>query len=195
VATSTKKEQAAAAAEQQDQEQASSPRLVKYMGAADVRVIEKGDDFGGTLSEGLPKTLEWNWDNRHVVDVTEAGLTDAQVETLLAYEGHSGAEFKDVTDMERIPVNRAQQLWRGAKPNARLERDAELPTVDTALVTDEEAKRDPFGAGGGSSSGTSDTGTGGTTGGTTAGGGGTAAAGGSAGGGGGTANLGGNTAG
>lgn len=172
------------------QDQRGAPRLIKYMGASDVRIIEKGNDFGGTLSEGLPKTLRWDWENKHVVDVAELGLTDTQVEVLLDYEGLEGKEFKDVSDLERIPVNLAQVLWRGAKPNAKLEADAELPQVDTALVTDEERKRDPFGSGGGSSSGTSQSGisTGGT-GGTTAG---EATSGGSAGGS--TGNTGGTTA-
>jgi hypothetical protein len=174
--------------EESEQPQESSPRLIKYMGSSDTRIIEKGDDFDGTLADGLPATLQWDWDNRHVVDVTELGLSDAQVEVLLDYEGLEGKEFKEVTGLERIPVNLAQQLWRGAKPNARLSADTVLPDVDTALVTEEEAKRDPFGSGGGSTSPSAVSGTStGTTGGTTA-------TGGTGGGGGSTGNTGGTTA-
>lgn len=123
-------------------------RRVKYMGAADIRIINAGDDFGGTLQKGLPATLRWDWKNRHIVDVEAAGLSKVQIEVLLDYEGPEGPEFRDVTNDERIPVNRAQMLWRGAKPDARLSEDEELPGVDTAELTDEERKRNPTWSGG-----------------------------------------------
>lgn len=89
---------------------------VKYMGTSDVRRIEKGADFGGQLSKeaALSVDLQWDWDNNHIIDTEEESFSDVSDEfwDLLL---ESGTEFKDVTDMRRVPTNGAQQMWKGAK--------------------------------------------------------------------------------
>jgi hypothetical protein len=112
-------------------------RLIKYMGASDVRRIAKGEDFGGQLADPIESDLEWNWDNNHVVDVDEAGLSEDALDLLLALPlvdpvivnpktgepvdiggvpyPQGAKEFKDVTGLKKHPVNLASSLWRGVK--------------------------------------------------------------------------------
>ena len=105
--------------------------LVKYMGSADVRVISKGDTFNGLLPDGLSADLRWDWSNHHILDLGEAGLSQDEIDLVL--EDGDGRDFKDVTGKDRVPPNLAQQIFRGAKPHARLAPDAELPEQDTTL--------------------------------------------------------------
>ena len=81
---------------------------VKYMGSADIRRLEKGEDFGGRLGEPLDRDIEWNWDNKHVIDTEEFSSVDDEFWSLLLDD----PEFKDVSGMKRIPTNGAQQTWR-----------------------------------------------------------------------------------
>lgn len=88
---------------------------VKYMGLADVRKLEKGEDFGGRLNKdyALDRDIEWNWENNHVIDTDEVEGVDDEFWTLLLEE----PDFKDVTDMKRIPTNEAQRTWRAMGKN------------------------------------------------------------------------------
>lgn len=97
---------------------------IKYMGSADVRRLEKGEHFGGRLNEkyALDGDIEWNWENNHVINTdNHPGVDEEFWKLLLEIEfpeenesGLSGKEFKDVTDLKRIPTNAAQQTWRAA---------------------------------------------------------------------------------
>lgn len=82
---------------------------IKYMGNADVRRLEKGEDFGGRLGEPLDGEIEWNWDNNHVIDTDDHSSADEEFWNLLLED----PDFKNVTDLKRIPTNAAQQTWRG----------------------------------------------------------------------------------
>jgi hypothetical protein len=82
---------------------------IKYMGNADVRRLEKGEDFGGRLGEPLDRDIEWNWDNNHVIDTEDFDGVDEEFWNLLIEE----SDFKDVTGLKRVPTNEAQQMWRG----------------------------------------------------------------------------------
>lgn len=81
---------------------------IKYMGNADNRILEKGTDFGGRLGEPLDREIEWNWDNNHVIDTEDFDGVDEEFWSLLLDE----PDFKDVTNLKRIPTNEAQQMWR-----------------------------------------------------------------------------------
>ncbi len=83
---------------------------IKYLGSSHTRRLEKGENFGGRLAEPLSQDVEWTLDNGHLVDTSELGLSDAALELLLEDE-----DFKDVSDLQRIPTSLGQQLWRGAK--------------------------------------------------------------------------------
>lgn len=80
---------------------------IKYMGRSDVRVIEKNEDFGGQLAEKTTKEIRWDWDNKHIIDTDEVGLSETAVTLLLL-----DPELKDVSNLDRIPTNEAQQIWR-----------------------------------------------------------------------------------
>ena len=105
---------------------------IKYMGTADVRKLEKGEDFGGQLATPLDRDIEWNWDNRHVIDTEEIGLSEAVVTLLLEQD-----DFKDVSGQERIPVNEAQKLWKQMRGT---EVDPSVKSSGTAETDESEAK-------------------------------------------------------
>lgn len=130
---------------------------IKYMGNADVRRLEKGENFGGQLSKeaSLDRDIEWNWENNHIIDTDEdayAGLSEDVISLLL--DKSMDGEFKDVTDLSRVPTNAAQQMWRGAPKTE--EADPSVKASGTA-ETDETSQ-----AGSGPSE-ASDTGTAGGT--------------------------------
>jgi hypothetical protein len=83
-------------------------KLIKYMGAADERSISKSDTFGGRLSDGAGADLVWNRDNHFIVDAEELGMSDEAVDLLL-----EDADFRDVTDLKRIPSNDNEVLFLG----------------------------------------------------------------------------------
>lgn len=83
-------------------------RQVKYMGSADVRRLEKGEDFGGRLAEGIFSDIEWTRDNRFIIDTDEAGLSEEAV-TLLLKE----PDFRDITDLKRRPLSENERLFGG----------------------------------------------------------------------------------
>lgn len=80
---------------------------IKYMGPSDVRTLAKGEDFGGQLATPLDRDIVWDWDNKHVIDTDDFGLSEGVAELILEQP-----DFKDVTDLDRIPVNEAQKLWK-----------------------------------------------------------------------------------
>lgn len=83
---------------------------IKFMGSSHVHTLGKGDDFGGQLSEGLSKDVTFNRENNWVVDTDDAGLSEAAVKVLT-----DSGDFKDVSDLDRIPVNEHQKLFLGMK--------------------------------------------------------------------------------
>lgn len=91
---------------------------IKYMGTSDVRRLEKGETFNGQLSDelALPVDLQWDDDNHFVINTDDDKFSDVDDEfwTLLLEEG----EFKDVSDLKRIPPSEGQKLWRGMKESA-----------------------------------------------------------------------------
>lgn len=90
------------------------PRI-KYMGTADERIIEKGDNFGGRLADGLTAELKFDRSNNWVVDTDELGLSEDAVALLLEDDG-----FKDVSNLARVPANEHQKIFlgmRGSEPN------------------------------------------------------------------------------
>ena len=97
---------------------------VKYMGSADVRLIEAGENFGGRLATPVAETLRWDKDNNWVVDTDEAGLSAEAVALLLQEAG-----FLDVSDKEVIPVNVHQSTFLGMKDAEPVE----APAVETAV--------------------------------------------------------------
>ncbi len=85
-------------------------KRIKFMGISHEHSLMQGDDFGGQLSEGLPQTIVFDRSNNWIVDAEETGLSDSAIEVLL-----NTSEFKDVSDMERIPLNRNQTTFLGMK--------------------------------------------------------------------------------
>lgn len=83
---------------------------VKYMGSADVRLVESGEDFAGRLATPIDSTVRWDKDNSWVVDTEEVGLSPEAV-ALLVEE----PDFQDVTGLERVPVNLVQSIFYGLK--------------------------------------------------------------------------------
>lgn len=84
---------------------------IKYMGTADVRRIEKSDNFNGRLAEKIGVDLEWNWENNHVIDTDDDKYSDIgdEVWELVLSEPN----MKDVSDLQRIPLGEAERMWRG----------------------------------------------------------------------------------
>lgn len=101
---------------------------VKYMGSADVRLIEAGEDFAGRLATPVQETVEWNKDNGWVVDTDEVGLSAEAVELLV----EEGQGFLDVSGLERVPVNQVQAIFYGLK---------DAPEAPVAEVTENPAPR------------------------------------------------------
>ncbi len=75
----------------------SSKTKIKFVGDVDVRVIEKGETWGGRLSEPLDKELRWDWSNNHLLETDD--LSAEALELLLEDD-----EFVDVTNAKTIPV-------------------------------------------------------------------------------------------
>lgn len=92
-------------------------RKIKYLGSSHVREIAKGTNFGGRLAEPTTKDIEWNLKNNHLIDSDDVELSDTALDLLL-----EDPEFKDVSDMARVPTSLGQQLWQGAK---KTEHDAQ----------------------------------------------------------------------
>lgn len=85
------------------------PRI-KYMGTADVRYIQAGNDFGGRLATPTPKDVVWDQHNNFIVDTDELGLSSEAVELLL-----TDSEFLSVEGMEKIPLSEGDKMFRGMR--------------------------------------------------------------------------------
>lgn len=81
---------------------------IKYMGLADVRLLERGEDWSGRLADPLTSDLVFDRSNNWIVDTGEAGLSDEAVALLL-----EDSEFKDVSSLKRIPANQHQRTFLG----------------------------------------------------------------------------------
>lgn len=141
---------------------------IKYMGSADVRRIDKGEKFGGRLPDGLEATLEFTRENSFVVDTSELGLSEEALSLLL-----SEPDFKDVTDMKRVPVSMNEKIFGGLQDPVTAEDLAADPDADknAAEVGDTKQTEPVTGkksgsAGGGSGGGAGTTTVGGSTAGT-----------------------------
>jgi hypothetical protein len=102
------------------------------MGMSHIHQLDKGYTFGGQLSEGIPKAVEFNRENGWVVDTEDAGLSDEAVALILA-----DSDFKDVTDAKRVPTNLHQQTFLGM-PKSEASDDSDDP--DAPLGSDAENK-------------------------------------------------------
>jgi hypothetical protein len=86
----------------------ATERKIKYVGDADVRRIEAGDDFGGRLADPLEEDLEWSWDNNHLLTANIRG----DVADLLLEDSEN---FVDVANVDVIPVAKVAARRRAAK--------------------------------------------------------------------------------
>lgn len=105
---------------------------IKYLGTAHVRRVDKGTDFGGRLAEPLTADIVWDLDHHHLVDTDDLGLSEEAVELLL-----EDPNFRDVSDLKRIPSSLGEQLWRGA-PKTVHDAQGDVPAVG------ESEARPPF---------------------------------------------------
>lgn len=102
---------------------------IKYMGSADVRRLNAGENFGGRLATPLSESVVWNAENNWVVDTDEAGLS-AEAVALLSKE----VGFLDVSDLELVPVNDNQKIFRGmSDPEPVVVEKAAEPVSDAAV--------------------------------------------------------------
>lgn len=123
---------------------------LKFMGTSHEHHLDKGDDFGGRISEGIPQAVVFNRDNNWVVDTDEVGLS-AEAAAVLTESG----DFKDVTDLKRIPANEHQRIFMAmgaSEPNVA---DGAVPGEDKPegnepAVGSTEADPDPTTTTGGS---------------------------------------------
>jgi len=90
---------------------------IKYMGSADIREIKSGTDASGQLQEKLPTDLVWDRDNNWLIDTSDDKYKGVAQEfwDLLLEGDASGKEFKDVSELKRIPTNEHQQIFLGMK--------------------------------------------------------------------------------
>lgn len=110
-------------------------RKIKYMGSSDIHFIDAGENWSGELAEPLSKRVQWDWDNNHVVDAEEAGLSDEALELLL----EDSENFRDVTDLKRVPRGQADKLWRGQRDNTNTNL-VSAPPPPTGASDDEDAE-------------------------------------------------------
>lgn len=110
-------------------------KQIKFMGSSHIHTLEKGDNFGGRLGEGIPKKVVFDTDNSWVVDAAEVGLTDAAVDVLI-----ESGDFKDVTGMERIPTNLHQQIFLSMPASEKV---AAVADADEEKPEDDEPATDP----------------------------------------------------
>lgn len=86
----------------------SGGRLIKYMGSADVRILERNDDAGGTLPP-LPFPIRFKRSNNWTVDTAKLPEVDSVWWDHLTEHDN----FKDVTDYKVKPLNAHQTTFLG----------------------------------------------------------------------------------
>lgn len=133
-------------------------KQIKYLGTAHIRLLEKGESWNKRLKDGLSKDVSWSIDNHFLVDTEEAGLSDDAVELLL-----EDPEFKDVTDLQRIPVSAAENLWHGIRDKSFDRTDPRVDADGVFHSTLVDGGSDDVTATGASATGTGTTTTGGST--------------------------------
>lgn len=117
---------------------------IKFMGSSHRHTLEKGDDFGGRLSEGIPKTVVFDKSNNWVVDSDEVGLSEDAVKILVDV-----GDVKDVSELKTIPPNEHQKIFLGMKsgeanedaddePRGQNLPDGEEPAQGTTEVDDDD---------------------------------------------------------
>lgn len=84
---------------------ATNTRKIKYLGDSDNRIINQGETFNGQYPDGLPTELCWSWANQHLIEVD---LPPDALALLL-----EDPEFRDVTDMSRVPAAAVAQRRHG----------------------------------------------------------------------------------
>lgn len=113
--------------------------LVKYLGSADVRRLEKGEKFGGRLADPLSKDVEWSRENGFVVNTDDLDLSEDAVSLLL-----SEPDFKDVSDLKRIPLSMNEKIFGGLSD---VEEEAVAEVVQTEAVSGDKDGSEPIGGG------------------------------------------------
>lgn len=108
-------------------------QLVKYMGGAHVRQIDKGETFDGRYPSGLESDLKWSRENNFVVDADALGLSKEAVELLLEDDA-----FKDVTNHKRIPSSEAEQRWYG---HSATQDPEDVPAVQEATSSSAKSSK------------------------------------------------------
>lgn len=83
---------------------------IKYMGLADIRTIEKNDNFSGRLANKVGVDLVWDWNNNHLIDTEDEQYADVDDEVweLVLTE----PDMRDVSEMKRIPLSEGEKMWR-----------------------------------------------------------------------------------
>lgn len=107
---------------------------LKYMGSSHVHTLEKGDDFSGRLSEGIPKTVVFDQSNNWVVDSEESGLSEEAIKILTDV-----GDLKDVSDLKTIPANEHQKIFLGMKSGEANEDAGDEPRGQNLPEGDEPA--------------------------------------------------------
>src|SRR6266498_3231900 len=78
---------------------------VKYLGSAHIRRFDKGETFNGQYPAGLSEALEWSIESAHVLDVD----VPSEVLDLILEQ----PDFRDVTNVKRVPRSLGERLWQG----------------------------------------------------------------------------------
>jgi hypothetical protein len=117
------------------------PRLIKYMGSADIRKISRGETVEGTLSP-FPDTIFWKRSNNWIVDAEKIPDVPAEWWDYLVESG----DFADVTDAKVKPLNKHQEIFLAMGKttpayNKELD-DAFNANAGVTVVSDGEKKED-----------------------------------------------------
>lgn len=120
-------------------------KKIKFMGSSHEHTLDKGDTFGGQLGEALPQNVVFSRENHWIVDSDEVGLSDAAIDVLTSTE-----DFKDVTDLQKIPTNLNQQMFLGMKGSdagatAAIKSDEEEAADIAAKLAAEQAEAEAAG--------------------------------------------------
>lgn len=114
---------------------------IKYMGTADVRIIEAGDDAGGILPEPITADITWDRSNSWVIDTDDEqyAAIPAELWDYIVVNDN----FENVSDFRRIPLNEHQRTFLALKDGEQktlAEEEAEQAAA-LALLEEERALR------------------------------------------------------